>query len=110
LVETAPAPCPCGTAYRVVRGADGAPASVHVVDIRSDSARHYHRTFAEIYTCLDGHGFLELDGRVVPLDPGTVVVIEPGRRHRAYPAAPGASLRILNVAVPPFDPDDEWLD
>jgi mannose-6-phosphate isomerase-like protein (cupin superfamily) len=94
----------------VVSGADGAPASMHFVDIRADSHRHYHRTFTEIYVCLEGSGFLEIDGRVVALEPGTVAVIEPGQRHRAFPAAPDRLLRILNVAVPPFTAGDEWLD
>jgi mannose-6-phosphate isomerase-like protein (cupin superfamily) len=110
LADTPPVPCPCGTAYRVVSGADGAPASVHFVDIRADSDRHYHCTFTELYVCLEGSGFLEIDGRVVALEPGTVAVIERGQRHRAFPAAPDRPLRILNVAVPPFAAGDEWLD
>ncbi len=40
---------------------DGAPASVHIVEVLTDSARHYHRTLTEIYTCIDGQGTLELD-------------------------------------------------
>ncbi|MCL4544584.1 MAG: cupin domain-containing protein, partial [Chloroflexi bacterium] len=92
------------------RAIDDSPASVHFVDIRIDSDRHYHRTFTEIYTCLQGNGFLELDGSVVALTPGTVVVIPPGVRHRAYPASADQALRILNTAVPPFDATDEWLD
>lgn len=67
LQETPGVPCSCGTAYRVVQAADGSPASVHFVDIRVDSDRHFHRTFTEIYTCLEGSGFLELDGSVVSL-------------------------------------------
>ncbi|MCL4507923.1 MAG: hypothetical protein M1296_00190, partial [Chloroflexi bacterium] len=62
LQDTIGVPCSCGTAYRVIRAANDSPASVHFVDIRIDSDRHYHRTFTEIYTCLQGNGFLELDG------------------------------------------------
>ena len=110
LEDTPGVACPCGTAYRVLQASDGGPASIHVVDIRADSERHYHRTFTEIYTCLEGEGSLELDGSVVTLRPGTVVVIPPGVRHRAYPASSDETLRILNTAVPPFDATDEWLD
>ncbi len=109
LHDTPPVPCPCGTAYRVVRGADGAPASVHFVDVKTDSERHYHRTFTEIYTCLEGTGVLEIDEQAVPLVPGVVAVIPPGARHRARPGTEG-TLRILNVVVPPFAEGDEWLD
>lgn len=108
--ETPGIPCPCGTAYRVLQGADNSPASVHFVDIRTDSDRHYHRTFTEIYTCLEGTGAIELDGAIVELTPGTVVVIPPEVRHRAYPTGDHGGLRILNTVVPPFDPADEWLD
>lgn len=109
LAETEGTPCPCGTAYRIVRGDHGSPASVHIVDIRFDSQRHYHRTLTEIYTCLEGHGWIELDDQSAALEPGVVVVIPPGVRHRAVPA-PGSALRVLNTVVPPFTPDDEWLD
>ncbi|MBI3974301.1 MAG: hypothetical protein HY332_23730 [Chloroflexi bacterium] len=34
----------------------------------------------------------------------------PGAWHHAYPADLGGALRILNVAVPAFDPRDEWVD
>jgi mannose-6-phosphate isomerase-like protein (cupin superfamily) len=109
LDETAPVPCPCGSAYRVLTGADGAPASLHFVDVKTDSEVHYHRTFTEIYTCLEGSGALELDGERIPLTPGTVVAIPPGVRHRPIPG-PAGTLRIINVAVPPFAPGDECLD
>ena len=110
MQETPGVPCPCGIAYRVLQGADGSPVSVHFVDIRTDSDRHYHRTFTEIYTCLEGAGAIELDGAIVELTPGTVVVIPPEVRHRAYPTGENGGLRILNTVVPPFDPADEWLD
>ena len=109
LAETAGTPCPCGTAYRIVRGEDGAPASVHIVEIRVDSERHYHRTLTEIYTCIEGQGTLELDDEVVALEPGVVVVIPPGVRHRARPGSGGA-LRVVNTVIPPFNADDEWVD
>jgi mannose-6-phosphate isomerase-like protein (cupin superfamily) len=109
LAGTAGTPCPCGTAYRIVRGEDGSPASVHVVDILLDSRRHYHRTVTEIYTCLEGRGLLEVDDQTVGLEPGVVVVIPPGLRHRAIPGE-GGTLRVLNTVIPPFTAEDEWFD
>jgi mannose-6-phosphate isomerase-like protein (cupin superfamily) len=109
LSETAGTPCPCGTAYRIVRGEDGAPASVHLVEIRTDSERHYHRTLTEIYTCIEGRGTLELDAETVALEPGVVAVIPPGVWHRARPGR-GGVLRVVNTVIPPFTPEDEWLD
>ena len=34
---------------------------------------------------------------------GTLVVIKPGTCHRAV-----GDLKIINVVIPPFDPDDEF--
>jgi mannose-6-phosphate isomerase-like protein (cupin superfamily) len=86
---------------------DPAPASLHQVDIEDDARTHYHKGHTEIYYVLEcGPGAaIELDGDRVPVRPGSAVMIRPGVRHRA-----AGRMRILNVVVPPFDPDDEWFD
>lgn len=96
--------CPCGQARRAF-ATPGNPASVHLVDIRKDAETHYHKGMTEIYLVLEGEGHLELDGELVPVKPMTVIMIRPGCRHRAV-----GNLRIINVAVPAFDPTDEWTD
>jgi hypothetical protein len=48
---------------------------------------------------------MELDGARVPVTPFTAIFIKPGCRHRAV-----GKMRIVNVAIPPFDPQDEWFD
>ena len=48
---------------------------------------------------------LELDGERVPVKPMSAVYIKPGCRHRAV-----GRLKIINIPVPVFDPEDEWLD
>jgi len=35
----------------------------------------------------------------------TAVLVKPGCRHKAV-----GTLRVVNVPVPAFDPDDEWFD
>lgn len=95
-------PCPCGQARRAFAD-PGNPASVHLVDIRQDAKMHYHKHMTEIYVVLEGEGHLELDNEHVPVKPMTTVMIRPGCRHRAV-----GNLRILNIAVPAFDPADEW--
>ncbi len=109
LDEIPPLPCPCGQARRAFTGVPGAPASVHMVDISKDSRVHYHRKMTETYVVLEGEGEIELDGEIHPLTPLKSVVIRPGCRHRAYPKQ-GGTLRILNIAMPPFDPADEFED
>ena len=105
--EDAPTvPCPCGQSTRIVTAADGLGCSFHVTEIR-DSVRHYHRRCAEVYYVLKGSGFMDLDGETVAVEPGTVVTIQPGTRHRLWSEG---GVRTIVVAVPPFDAGDEYFD
>ena len=59
----------------------------------------------EIYIILEGEGYMELDGEKIPVKPMTSVMINPGCRHRAV-----GDLKIINVPIPAFDPEDEYFD
>jgi mannose-6-phosphate isomerase-like protein (cupin superfamily) len=102
--EVAPVPCPCGAATRVLTGRDNELLSVHFVDISADARPHLHRRLTEVYVCLEGEGHVELNGVREPVAPGTVILIRPGATHRAL-----GNLKVLNIVLPPFDPDDETL-
>jgi mannose-6-phosphate isomerase-like protein (cupin superfamily) len=106
LDEISPTPCPCGQAKRAFMEQPDGVASMHLVEIKRDSETHYHKRMTELYYVLEGEGHIELDGESHDLKPGTAVMIKPGCRHRAV----GEGLKILNVPVPKFDPDDEWTD
>jgi mannose-6-phosphate isomerase-like protein (cupin superfamily) len=108
LDELAAQPCPCGTTRRGFLSAENDVASVHCVNICSDSRTHYHKEMTEIYIVLEGSGTIELDGDTIPLRPMTSIMIKPRCRHRAVPGS--APLNILNIAIPKFDPADEWFD
>lgn len=96
--------CPCGFARRAF-AEPGHAASMHVVDIQSDSRAHYHKRMTEIYLVLEGEGQMELDGKLFPVKPMTAIYIRPGCRHRAI-----GRLKIINIPVPAFDESDEWFD
>jgi mannose-6-phosphate isomerase-like protein (cupin superfamily) len=98
-------PCPCGTTRRGFISPDNHIASVHQVEISADARAHYHKEMTEIYVVLEGAGEMELDGQRIPVRPMTSIMIKPGCRHRAV-----GRLRILNIAIPTFDPRDEWFD
>ena len=106
LEEIPATPCPCGQAKRAFMNDRNEVASMHIVTIKRDSETHYHKRMTEIYYVLEGEGAIELDGKSFPLSPGVAVMIQPGCRHRAV----GEGLKILNVPVPKFDPEDEWID
>ena len=105
LAEIEPLECPCGMARRAFTEDEDRIASIHLVDIREDARAHYHRKMTEIYLVLEGEGYIELDGRKVPVKPLSAVLIKPGCRHRAV-----GRMRIINIPVPAFDPADEWFD
>ena len=105
LEKVDPVPCPCGQARRAFAEPDNDVATLHVVDITADSEVHYHKKMTEIYFVLEGEGFMELDGEKIPVKPMTSIFIKPGCRHRAV-----GKLRIVNIPIPAFDPEDEWMD
>ena len=104
LDEIEPVSCPCGMARRAFGDLNGV-ASLHMVDISKDSETHYHKEMHEIYLVLEGEGFIELDGEKIPVKPMTAVFIKPGCRHRAV-----GKMKIINIPIPAFDPEDEWFD
>jgi mannose-6-phosphate isomerase-like protein (cupin superfamily) len=105
VAELPPNACPCGEARRAFVDEPEQVASLHVVDISDDARVHYHKRMTEIYYILEGEGQIELDGERHPVKPGDAILIKPLCRHRAI-----GRLRVLNVPVPAFDPEDEWFD
>lgn len=99
--------CPCGWTRRAFATPDNQTATIHYVDIQDDARTHYHRRLTEIYLILetDGECFMELDGERVPVRPLTTIFIKPGCRHRAV-----GRMKIVNIPVPAFDPEDEHFD
>ncbi len=100
-----PVDCPCGETRRAFIDDPDRIASLHVVDIKEDSQVHYHKQLTEVYYILDGDGQMELDGERVDVRPGSAILIKPGCRHRAV-----GRMKLLNVPIPAFDPNDEWFD
>jgi mannose-6-phosphate isomerase-like protein (cupin superfamily) len=98
-------PCPCGQSRRGFATPDNPLATIHLVDISIDARTHYHKQMTEIYLVLEGEGFMELDGERIAAKPMMSIFIKPGCRHRLV-----GKFKIVNVAIPAFDPRDEWFD
>ena len=105
LDEIEPQRCPCGFSRRAFATPDNVLATLHVVDIEEDARTHYHKKLTEIYLILEGEGHMELDGKLIPVKPMTSIMIKPGCRHRAV-----GKMKIVNIPIPAFDPEDEWFD
>jgi mannose-6-phosphate isomerase-like protein (cupin superfamily) len=97
--------CPCGFSKRAFVDKDNPVATMHIVDIQQDAQVHYHKNLTELYFILEGTGQMELDGQLIPVKPFTAILIKPGCRHRAV-----GKMKIINVPIPAFDPQDEWFD
>lgn len=97
--------CPCGFSRRAFVSPENQVVTMHIVDIEQDAKVHYHKKLTEVYLILEGEGNMELDGQMVPVKPFTAIFIKPGCRHRAV-----GKMRIVNVSIPAFDPQDEWFD
>lgn len=105
LPDLDPVACPCGQTRRAFADLPDSPASLHVVEVDRDARTHYHKKLTEIYYILEGAGQMELDGELFEVRPGSTILIRPGCRHRAI-----GKMKILNVPIPRFDPEDEWFD
>lgn len=103
----APVACPCGQARRAFADVADFPGTLHRTEISVDARRHHHKRLTETYTILEcGPGAaLELDDHRLPVHPGMSVIIRPGVRHRAV-----GRMTVLILAIPKFDPHDEWFD
>lgn len=105
--EVPPVPCPCGVARRALADVDELPLTVHLTEISVDAQTHYHQEHAETYYIIScaADAQMELDGELFPLKPGMLVHIPIGVRHRAV-----GEMKILNIVLPKFDPQDEHFD
>ncbi|MFN0105322.1 MAG: cupin domain-containing protein [Bryobacteraceae bacterium] len=99
--------CPCGTARRAFSDVADYPATIHLTEISENAALHYHKRTAETYYFLEcgPEARMELDGESIAVKPGMCILIPAGVRHRAV-----GKMKVLIVALPKFDPADEWLE
>lgn len=97
--------CLCGFSQRAFVSDDNKAATLHMVSITEDVKVHYHKKLTEIYLILEGSGYVELDDQLMPAKPMTAILIKPGCRHRAI-----GNMRVIVVAIPAFDSEDEWFD
>lgn len=99
-------PCPCGSSTRLLTRADGPEINVHVTFIQ-DSVRHYHLNCTEVYYVLEGEGDLELGDDTIAIEPGMMVRIDPGTRHRLRSER---GVLTMVIGTPALDPEDEYFD
>ncbi len=63
---------------------NGSPLAIGTglrLEVGTDEVRHHH-PYCEYYVVLDGAADLKVDGTLVPLRAGMVVMVEPGEWHQ----------------------------
>ena len=95
---------PCGYRQRMITKDDCDKACITFLSV-NEAGRHHHDKTTEFYYVLKGRGILELDEDRVDVEPGTVVMIPPGIRHKAV-----GEIEALIVGIPSLDPADFFLD
>jgi mannose-6-phosphate isomerase-like protein (cupin superfamily) len=94
----------CGYRQRMITKDDCDKACFTFLNSHA-AGRHHHNKTTEFYYVLKGNGALELDGDRVEVEPGTLVLIPPGIRHRAI-----GDFESLIVGIPSLDPADFFVD
>jgi mannose-6-phosphate isomerase-like protein (cupin superfamily) len=85
----------CGEIRCLIEEKDGASAEVHQVHVH-DAKLHYHERTDEVYYVISGSGTMVLDDEEISLQPGVVVYVPRGVRHKAK-----GDLTVLLVCLPP---------
>ena len=94
----------CGYRQRMITKDDCDKACFTFLNSHA-AGRHHHNKTTEFYYVLNGNGALELDGDRVEVEPGTLVMIPPGIRHRAI-----GDFESLIVGIPSLNPTDLFVD
>jgi mannose-6-phosphate isomerase-like protein (cupin superfamily) len=84
----------CGQIRPLIEEKDGAAAEVHHLEI-TDAKLHYHQRTDEIYFVIDGEGRMRLDDEEIKLNPGVVVYVPRGVKHKAW-----GQLKVLVTCIP----------
>ncbi len=104
VTEVDPVDCPCGKSMRILTKKDNPAISLHYTETK-DAKSHYHKKTTEIYYILEGNGKMLLGVDLIELKPGLCIHIPSGIHHRVL-----GNIKTLVIALPAFDPDDEFFD
>jgi mannose-6-phosphate isomerase-like protein (cupin superfamily) len=91
---------------------NGSPIEVSVPEREyslPEEQKPHHHPYHEYYINLDGYGELEVEGEIIPLTPGMVVMVEPGEKHRVVSVCPERGGRWV-VVKERSEPDSKFVD
>ena len=94
--------------YRLLQDFTSNEASIRIVRVASGGHSvepHVHQRSKQFYVALEGRVVIEIDGVETELAPYDVIAVPRGSMHAARSA--GNEAVVLNLSVPPLEPDDQ---
>ena len=79
---------------------NGSPVEIGLTDIIKavpQSEEYHFHDYHEYYMILRGQGTLIVEGQAVPLEPNTVVMLQPSERHRVTRVDPEAGIQWIVI-------------
>ena len=76
--------------------------SMSRVTISGENRPNKNRISNADYTCIDGRGYMRIDGRVIPMSKGVTVEIPPNVPFQDW-SLPGEEMVLISEYSPPFD-------
>lgn len=94
--------------YQLLQDFSSSEASIRVVRVAAGGHSvepHVHQLSKQFYVALEGAVIIEVDGVETELTPFQVIPVPRGSMHAARSA--GEEAVLLNISVPPLQPDDQ---
>ena len=108
IEDSEPKNITCGTMRKLTTPEDFKEMDfVHVV-ITDVTKEHYHKELTEAYYVLKGSIAVEIDGNVENLKQGSLIMIYPNTKHKAWKTSE-EDAEILVACCPPWSEEDEIL-
>jgi len=96
----------CGTMRDLTNSKDFKGMDFVHVTITKPTQKHYHKKLTEVYYVLKGAIDVELDGKVIHLKKGEMIMIFSNTKHKAWKTS-DEDAEILVACCPPWAEDDE---
>jgi len=98
----------CGIMRKLTTTEDFKGMDFAQVTITDATNEHYHRQLTEVYYVLKGSIVVEVDGEKENLEKGSLIMIYPNTKHKAWKTSK-EDAKILVVCCPPWNEKDEIL-
>lgn len=108
LKDLKPREISCGQMRDLTTSKDFEGADVVHVTIDESTKEHYHKKLTEFYYVIKGSIAVEIDGKTKNLNEGSIIMISPNTKHKAWKTSEKAA-EILVVCCPPWTEEDEVL-